>query len=98
MRNMSHAHKTCGRSLLVHGGMRSYFLFKHFDDRLRRIVSEEKGEIGLVVVDEAAESRNVDFPKVRIHNVLYWQVENLFQKANLKDFLLETRLQPQIRQ
>lgn len=54
-----------------------HFLFEEFDDGLRRVVSKEEVEIRFAAMYETAESRDINFPQVGIHNILHWQVKYL---------------------
>ena len=42
------------------------------------VVFEEKVEISFVVVYQTAESRDVDLSQIGIHDVLDWEVKDLF--------------------
>jgi len=59
---------------------------------LRGVVFKEKVEIGFVVVDQAAKSRDIDLPEIGIHDVLDRQIENFLQKADFICFLLNKRV------
>lgn len=57
--------------------MACHLFFEQFDDWLRGVVFQEEVEIAFIIVDEAAECRDIDFSQVRIHDILHWQVEYL---------------------
>ena len=68
---MGHAHQTGSWSFSCDGQAGRQLLFEGLDDGLRRIVFEEEAEVGFIIVDEAAEGRNVDISEVAVHDVLY---------------------------
>lgn len=85
--NMGCADETGGGSFASNHVGR-HFLFEGFDEGLGGVVLQEQVEAGLVLVNKAAESGDVNVSEVGVHDVVNGQIEQFFQQSTVVEFFL----------